>query len=278
MLTLMPFFVFFIVGTMAGALYAYRLIMASRQPGQRSATLNQWWEKPLPAWKYEPHASAAILIHTLSVLVLGFLALSAASNPGIVNNPLYANDTIMMALVWFVEYGSILIVGYLLGSLLIGFPLIVFRKTPVAVAITEKGMAFGRNLLPWRWFSHFAIDRDAGILRLFSAFSPDLPSMTLKLPEPVPLVELDGTLQGFLPVHPPESSRAWYQTKYLLLPAMLLACLAIVAAGWLASRLSRELSLFAITLLTTLLVFLGGRILNMVAFGVPTTGSQHSQS
>ena len=27
-----------------------------------------------------------------------------------------------------------------------------------------------QNLLPWSWFSHFTIDHDAGILRLYSAF------------------------------------------------------------------------------------------------------------
>jgi hypothetical protein len=76
-----------------------------------------------------------------------------------------------------------------------------------------------------------------------------------------------------LPVHPSEGKRAWYRTKTLLLPTMLLACLAIVAAGWLATYLSRELALFVLAVLTALLVFLGGMVLHKFAFGVFTAGS-----
>ena len=267
----MPLFILFTVGMIAGAVRAYRLVMANRKAGQRDNTLYEWLEKPLPSWKYEYLATTALLIHTLSTLVLGFLALRAASNQGLIDNPLFAHDTTMISLVWFIQYGCILVVSYHLGSVLISFPLIVFRSQSVAIAITDKGISYGMYFMPWDWFSHFSIDRDGGILRLYSAFSLDLPSLTLKLPESISVGELDDTMDGFLPIRLSEGNHAWYRTKLLLIPTMLLACLLVIALGWLASLLSMELSLFVIALLTSLLVFLGGLILNPFAFGVVPT-------
>jgi len=271
--TPMLLFILFIAGTTAGAISAYRLIVASRKAGQRSDALCEWSEMPLPTWRYEPYAITAILFHTFAVMALTVAALHAASNPGILNNPLFANDTNMIAMGWFIQCGSIGLIGYQLGPLLIAIPLIILRREPLAYAITEKGMVLGRNLLPWRWFSHLSIDSDGGILRLYSAFSPDLPSLISKPPESVPLVELSNTIHGFLPLYPSKDNRAWYRTKFLLIPTMLLVCLPVVAAGWLAFRLPRELSLFVIALLASILIFLGGKVISLFAFGVLSTRS-----
>ncbi len=212
MITLMPLFIFFTVGAIAGAVYAYRLITTARKAMQTPGSLYAWPAVPLSSWKFEPEASTAILVHTLAILSLGLFALSAAWNGGILSYPFFANDTTMIALVWFVQYGSILVTGYQLGATLITFPLVIFRRKPVPAAITEKGMTFGRNFLPWSWFSRFAIDGGEGILRLYSAFAPDLPSLTLKLPESIPMEELAEAMQKFLPAHP-AGGRAWYQNE-----------------------------------------------------------------
>jgi hypothetical protein len=272
--TPMFLFILFMVGIMAGAFYAYRLIVASRKASHRSDALHAWSEKPLRSWKYEPCATSAILIHTLTALMLGFLALGSLSNQGILTNPFLANDASMIVLVWFIQCGSILVVGYQLGPLLIAFPLIMLRSTPVAAAITQTGMVIGQNFLPWRWFSHFSVDSEKGIFRLYSAFAPDLPSLTLKLPGSIPLAELDETLRGFLALRPSGGNRVWYQSKFLLLPTMLMACLLVVVPGWLASHLSLELALFVFALLASFLTYLGGLIVNLFAFGVRTTASR----
>jgi hypothetical protein len=260
--------ILFIVGTIAGVIHTYRLIAAARKAGPRSAVLSEWSGMPLPSWKYESYATTAMLIHILAVLVLAVAALRTASNPGILNNPLIANDTSLIGMVWFIQCGCYALMGYQLGAVLNGILLIVLRKEPVAMAVTEKGMLHGQNLLPWGWFSHFTIDHDAGILRLYSAFSPDLPSLIAKLPEPVPLAELSNTIHKFLPSQPPEGKRAWYRMKFLLVPAMLLLCLTVVTAGWLASPLQREVALFLIVMLMSILIFLGGRVITLFAFGV----------
>ena len=260
-----------IVGTIAGAIYAYRLIVTARQAGQRSDTLRAWSEMPLPSWRHEPHSTIAILIHTLAALGLGFVALRAASNDGILSSPLFANDAQMIVLVWFIQCGSILMVGFHIGSLLITFPLTVFRREPVALAITEQGVIHGRNTLPWHWFSHFAVDSEAGMLILYSPFSPDLPTLISKPPKSVSLVELGDTMHAFLPSHPSVGRRAWFQQKFYLVPTMILVCLSIIALGWLASSLQRELALFLMALLMVLLIFLGGKVLSLFAFGVLTT-------
>jgi hypothetical protein len=270
-------FILLIMGIIAGAIRTNRLITTSRKAAQSPDTHCEWSEMPLSSWKYEPFAAAAILIHTLSILFLGVVALRAASNRGILSNPSLIHDTTMILLVWFIQCGSISIIGYQLGLLMIAFPRIVFRRDPVTYTITDKGMALGQNFLPWRWFSHFSIDRDEGILRLYSAFSSDLSSLTSRPPASGSLEDLGEIIQRYLPLRPPECHRAWYQTKFLLIPTMLFSCLSVVAIGWLASHLSLELALFVIALLTTILTFLGGLVINIFAFGVLTTRGNSSR-
>jgi hypothetical protein len=271
--TLSLLFDFYFLGVIAGAIYSYLMITASRKAGQRPGLLRTWLQMPLSSWRYEPDPTTAILIHTIAVLVISLLALSAASNNGILSIPLFTPDATIIALVWFIQCGSLLVIGYQLGALLLGFPLIVFRRAPVAIAITEQGMLFGSTFLPWHWFSHFSLASHEGILRLFSAFSPDLPSLILKPPDSIPLKELEDILHDFLPLQPAQAKRAWYQTKSLLVPIMLLACLPVIVITWLVSHLQRELALFGIALFTVTLAYLGGRLLKIFAFGVFSTNT-----
>ncbi len=273
-----PTFLFLLFGlcVLAGGLRTIRLRATSRRTGRTPDALHEWSERPLSSWRYEPYSSAAILVHALAISLLSVAALGTASNPATFNNPLVSNDTTMVLLVWIAEGGSISLVGYLLGSL-VAFPLAALGRTPVAVAITEEGMIHGRTLLPWTWFSHFSIDRNRGILRLYSAFSPDLPSFVSKPTVSASLVELSDTLQEYLPRHPANGSRAWYRTKHLLIPTMILLCLPLVVAGWLASLLPQELALFAIALLTTVLTLLGGRVITLFGFGILRIGVNSSR-
>lgn len=261
-------YLLFLVGFVFGAVRVHRLIVASRKAAQWPNTLYQWSSIPLPSWRYEPIAVTAILIHALSVLCLGFLALRAASNPGILSIPILASDTTIRVLVWFIQCGSILVVSNQVGSILMTSLMVVFRKELIALAITESGIGFGQYFLPWRWFSHFTVDNEAGLIRKYSVFAPDMPSLTFGMPDQPALVELKELLSRFLPLHPPEVKRAWYHTQRLLIPTMILVCLLIIVLAWLASYLPLELSLFVMTLLTTLLVFAGGVVLNKFAFGV----------
>ena len=41
--------ILFIVGTIAGAIHTYRLIVAARKAGQRSGVLSEWSGMPLPS-------------------------------------------------------------------------------------------------------------------------------------------------------------------------------------------------------------------------------------
>jgi len=263
---MMLLFLLFSVCALAGGLRTFHLLATSRRTGRTSNALHEWSERPLPSWRYEPYSAVAILVHVLAISVLSVAVLGAATKPATFNDPHVANDTTMAVLLWTAEGGSISLVGYLLGSL-VAFPLAALRRASVAFAITEQGMVHGRTLLPWRWFSHFSIDRNGGILRLYSAFSPDLPSFVSKPPISAPLVELGATLKKYLPGHPANGSRAWYRTKHLLIPTMILVCLPLVAAGWLASHLPRELALCAIALSTAVLAVLGGRVLTLFGFG-----------
>jgi hypothetical protein len=266
-------FILCAAGAVIGALRSYRMISASRKTSPHSQALLEWSEKPFSSLKYEPYAAVAILIHTLAVSAFVLLALIASNNPSLQDNPLFANDLTMTLLDWFIQCGCMAVIGYQFGSVLVAFPMIIFRRERVSIALTEEGMIHGQNLLPWRWFSHFSIDSHRGILRLFSVFAPDLPSLISNPPAPIALMELSDRIQGFLPLQPSEEKRSWYRSKIFLVPAIALVCILLAMAGWLALRLQRELSLFVNTLLMSILIFAGGVIMNLFAFGVLTTRS-----
>lgn len=268
--------ILFGVFALFGGLRTFRLLAIRRRAAQNVHALHEWSEKPLSSWRYEPFSAGAILIHALALSTLGLAVLGAASNPSAFNDRFVGNDFNTIVLSWIAEGGSISLVGYLLGSVF-AFPLASLRKSPIACAITEEGVMHGRTQMRWHWFSHFTIDRTQGLLSLHSAFSPDMSSVVLKPSSSGLLREIGNTLRAYLPDEPGSSRRAWYRTKHLLIPAMVLVCLPLVAAGWLAAYLPRELAMFMIAASTAILFLLGGRVVMLFGFGLLRIRADPSQ-
>ena len=265
--------VLMLIGMAIGVFHTYSLLAASRKAYHRSDTLLDWTEEPLPAWKFEPYAMISSMIHTGAVLALSIAAINASVNPGILNDPLYHNETNMIVLSWIIRGGSIAIIGYQFGALLTMLLMITFRKTPVSIAVTEQGLLDGRTMIPWKWFSQYTAANEGGLLLFYSAFAPDFPTVILKPPASVNLVEFDKLLQVYLPQKNLNKNNSWYRTRLWLNPAIAVICMLAVIAGWLAAALPAELSLFVIAVLTTGLGFICGRIVSLFAFGVHQSGA-----
>jgi hypothetical protein len=259
-----PLHLLFAAGLAIGCWRAYRLLITNRRSIATTDTLHQWWGARLSAWKVEPQVTVAVMVHTGAVVLLGVVALAAALKPATFNRPPFTEDATMVGLAWLIEGGSMLLGGYLLGALL-AFPLASLERKPVAYAISANGMVYGRTLMPWHWFSHFSLERSTRLLRLYSSFAPDLPSFTLELPEPVE--ELEQALAQHLPPGETAATRAWYRTRRMLVPEMVLLCLLFLSLGCLAARMPRELALFTIVLFTALLAALGGKLITLFGFG-----------
>jgi hypothetical protein len=262
---------------LVGGLRTARLLAARRRGDAALAARYRWSEERLSSWKYEPYSAGAISIHTLAVSVLAIAALGAAANPDVFDDTLVPNDATMTALLWFADGGCISLVGYLLGSLL-AFPVSSLGRGSIAFAITDEGIVHGRTLLPWRWFSHFSVDHLGGILRFYSAFSPDLPSVVSKPASSASLGEIIDQVEGYLPAQPAPMSRRWYRSKRMLMPTMILVCLPLVGAGWLASHLPRAMALFGTALLMAILVSLGARVMTLFGFGALKIAADEASS
>lgn len=259
--------ILFLIGLLTGGLRVFRQLKIRKKVAQPFQGLYAWSERRLSSWRYEPYMSVAILIHTLGVSVLSLIALGAAENPTNLDNPWFTNDQTMVFLVWIGAGGSIALVGYLLGSML-AFPLTRLWQAPISMVITEQGMLHGSTLMPWSWFSHFSSDPSGGLLRIYSAFAPDLPSLVSKPPSSVGLDEIDKALQDYLPSQPPNPSRAWYRSRYWLIPTMIMVCLLLVGVGYIAHYLPRELALFGMAVSSAVLFLLGGRVITLFGFGI----------
>ncbi|HET7009187.1 MAG TPA: hypothetical protein VFI11_00305, partial [Anaerolineales bacterium] len=247
------FLMLFLVGGLAGGLRTLRLLARARRPGEFGDVIHRWSEKPLSSWRYEPSTATAVLVHTLSVVALGGAALVATSRPAAFDATSASDSPLLDILLPMAEVAGIGLVGYLVGTL-VAFPLSRTRRPTVAFAIVKEGIAYGRTLMPWSWFSHFSIDEANGLLSFHSAFAPGLPSLISKPTTPQLAQELASTIREHLPGHAPPAPNAWYRTRHLLIPAMVVLCMAFVSAGWLAVRLPRESALSAIALSATLLV------------------------
>lgn len=272
----LPLIVFFLLGTVLGIIRTYRKITAARRGIPAQVALYTWRQRRLSAWKYEQDSSVSILVHTLAVMSLGGAAVTAAFKPATITSHLLAGDPTGVILIWLVEGGSIALTGYLLGSAL-AFPLASLGRAPVMYGVSEDGMIYGSRLLPWRWFSHFTYDTDKRLLRLYSSFAPNLPSYVAELPEAVPVDQVVIAIEGHLPQGANPQKFAWYQTKYGLLPLMVLICLPWIFFGWVATNLPRELALFPIALFTTLLIWLGGYLLTYFGFGTSRVGAKKTR-
>lgn len=266
--------ILFIVFMLFAGFRVSRLLAKVRHGGRPSNALHQWSEPPLSSWKYEPFTMAAILVHILASLLLAGAALATASKATSFDTTFFSNDLTMFVLLWFVDGGSLSLIGYLVGSLAT-FPLASLRKEPLWYAITEEGIIHGNTLLPWRLFSHFSINRKDGLIRLYSAFAPNLPCVVSK-PTATLLDEISSSLCKYLPDHFVNEGLAWYRTKYLLVPAMLLVCFLFVAAGWFTFYLPRELALFSIAMLMSILALLGNRLITLFSFGISKFASSTS--
>jgi hypothetical protein len=266
--------ILFIVFMLIAGFRVSRMLARVRHGGRPSNTLHQWSEPPLSSWKYEPFSMAAILIHIIASLLLAGAALATASRPTSFDTAFFSNDITMLVLLWIVDGGSLSLIGYLVGSLAT-FPLASLRKEPILYAITEQGIVHGITLLPWRLFSYFSVDQNDGIIRFYSAFAPDLPSVVLK-PSVSLIDEISSSLRKYLPDHPVNVGLAWHRTKYMLVPTMLLLCFLFVAAGWFTFYLPRELALFSIAMLMFIVALLGNRLITLFSFGVSKFASSTS--
>jgi hypothetical protein len=102
--------------------------------------------------------------------------------------------------------------------------------------------------------------------------------MIMKIPGSISLTKVSNTLKEFLPARLPEGRRAWYCTKQMFIPTLLLACFPWVAVGWLVSFLPRILALLALAFLTNLVSSVGRSVIIQYAFGVHgNKGIKHTQ-
>jgi hypothetical protein len=152
MLTTPSLILFFLLGLVFGCWRAYRLLITNRHPTSVPSALYQWEGMRLSSWKYQPQVSWAILVHLLATIALVSAGLYTARKPSLFNRPPFTTDKTMVSLDWFIEGGSMAVIGYLLGALL-AFPLASFEKKPVTYAVSEEGMIYGKSLMPWAWFS-----------------------------------------------------------------------------------------------------------------------------
>ena len=191
----------------------------------------RWKQPPLSPWKYETLTIIAITIHTLGLIGLAaFVCLSAARINFYAPGSNAISSFLLSALSWFavffVTYSSGVAVSYHLAQ-----PWI----SPVSYGISEQGMWYGGILVGWKSYSHYEIGPEAGLISLYSSYSPLLRTWVLQ-PPAESFAGILGLIQKNLPSMPPaDDSISWQRSPRALVVEMLIlviSTLLAIAWGW----------------------------------------------
>jgi hypothetical protein len=193
-----------------------------------------WKQTPLSPWKYETLTIIAISIHTLGLIGLAaFVCLSAARINFYAPGSNAISSFLLSALSWFavffVTYSSGVAVSYHFAQAWI---------SPVSYGISGEGLWYGGMLIGWKSYSHYEIGPDAGLISLYSSYSPPLRTWVLQPPADS-FAGVLGLIQKNLPSIPPAAdSVAWQHSPPALILEMVMLVIGTLLAitwGWFQS-------------------------------------------
>jgi hypothetical protein len=219
-----------------------------------------WSEHPLPSFKYDTPAWAAISIHGMSVVLIGLIVLINLMTRSL--NPVASSFLMMLILVVIIS-----IVGQICGSLLF-YPVALALAGDRYVAISMEGILWAGNLVPWTAFSYFSLDREKNIIRLWSASLRGTIAFMLLPPQ-----ELTSDVVDILQSHLPSENKISPPSiveLYFLPIAMIIGCVPIVITAFFMLQWPLEITLIVNGVLVYLLVILGGPVLLRSLLGKST--------
>jgi len=190
-----------------------------------------WKQLPLSPWKYETLTIIAITIHTLGLIGLAaIVCISAAQIKFVTASSNAVSSFLLSALsgfaVFFVTYSSGVAAAYHFAQ-----PWI----RPVTYGISHDGMWYGGIRVDWKSYSHSEVGPEAGLISLYSSYSPSLRTWVLQ-PPAESFASILGLIQKNLPSMPPtDGFISWQRSPLMLILEMALLVigpLLVITWGW----------------------------------------------
>lgn len=240
-------------------------LRALRAHRQYPGTQLEWFEMPLFGPRMEGDSYFTMLIHWTGVtlLVIGTVA-AIRLDYSLTDDFLPLLHVGPDVVTWMILEIAVGMVGYLWGKILL-HPF----GTPFAgeshYALSNAGILFGGYLFPWQVFSHYSIQKDEGILRLWSRFQRGYCLFVFRPVSQDVRRCLWETIEDRLsPAAPAEVRRSGWWGMPLVMVFVTLAAIAI-GAGLLVLLESKAIILMSV--LVVMFYFSGGVIMLRGAYG-----------
>jgi hypothetical protein len=210
-----------------------------------------WSERPLSSFKHDTISWIAISIHWISLVVIGLIEFFVLVN--LRPFPLAASS-----LVPFILMAITPMVGFLWGSMLFQ-PVATLFAGNRHYALSTEGILWAGHLVPWNAFSHFSLDREKYMIRLWSASLRGTIALLFAPPDEH-VLRIAGILQSHLPNEDSLSSPSLL--AQCAFPSIMAAsCMLIVAIAYFLMKLPLEITFIANAILMYVLTILGGPVL-----------------
>jgi hypothetical protein len=250
--------VLFWATTIYGAFDAVRGMRKIRSARKYKDCIFAWSEPPVSDIKCDTISWLTTSIHWMTVVMIGlveFLILVVGSLP------------LSLSSLWiFPLLGGIVAgIGYMWGTVVF-HPIALYLAGNRNYAITNEGILFAGNLIPWSAFTHFSFDRENNLIRLWSSSFYGVVALMFS-PPTEHLAKVVDSLQSHLPNENAVSTpNLMWQLAFPLIMAVGCGIPVFITIPS-TLLLSPEIALIVNGILIYILMLLGGKGLLWALFG-----------
>ena len=246
----------------------FKIVMVLRKiraPRKYRNELLTWAERPYSVYRYELNSWAAVTIHRLAIIVVGFIGLAMIAFRPVVDFEIPGLANPIAIIVYFpILSVSVAFIGFLWGQSIFG-PIAEFIAGNSHYAISDEGILYSDRLFPWSAFSYFSLNVKQTVTQVWSASFPGTAAFTLVPPSAGDIPRLKGILQNHLPSGA-NSSPGFIQR--CAFPASMAGISAVfVIASILTFKAPTSIALLLNTFFVYMLVRLGAKLIMRLIYG-----------
>lgn len=206
------------VAASIGFMQGFSIIRRNRRPLAYEGASVAWVEAPVAPWHQDGSVALFLVLHSSSVLLLATLGL-------LMLRPQFQGG--LPAISTGLSVGGI---AWMAGGIL-AFPASFRLAPPFPMSLFSNAVVRGQFVAEWSYFSHFVAQPTTGLIRLYSAKTPEVANVAWRPSSPEVFTAAVAFLEYYLPSQRPPTALAWYQRRSLFIVATLLITIPAVLLG-----------------------------------------------
>jgi hypothetical protein len=247
----------------------WRSIKRNRLPFTAEDALLHWTERSVSAWKQDWVSAFFITLHSLSIIGLGMLfLLNVMQAEG--KYALFPSDDVtpydFEPLLSWVVIAALGLVWFLCGSLL-AYPFATRLIQPISMSIVSDGVIRGQYFSLWYCYSHFTIEAEHRLIRLYSSRTPEIARVAWQPPTETIFNQVVALTSEHLAQESPVISLPWYQRRMAFLGWLFILIVPLVVIGLLLYLAPLRWTWMYYPVATYFIFLLGGVIIRKYQVG-----------